>query len=67
MTAIVVMFLGIDPDLVLTATVAAAALITALAMLAIVFFAWAPYVSERWRSQFGVGREAVTADESPAD
>lgn len=50
-------FLGMDYDLVLLITVALAALWTFLAMVAVVFFAWAPYVSERWRTQFGVDAE----------
>lgn len=62
-----ILFLGIDPDLALTVTVIVATAWTAVAMLAVVFFAWAPHVSEKWRTEFGVGRKPMSTDESTAD
>ncbi len=67
MTGIALMFLGIDPALVLTATVVLATLLTTLAMLAVVFFAWAPFLSEGWRTQFGATSEVGSPDDTPAD
>lgn len=45
---------GLPYDTVLLVTTLVAAAATAVAMLAIVFFAWAPYVSGDWATQFGV-------------
>ena len=55
-------FLGVDYDTILLLTVAIAAIWTAFAMLVIVFFAWAPFVSKKWRSQFGESAETGRAD-----
>ena len=52
-------FLGLDYETALLITVVVATLWTTLAMLGILFFAWAPSVSERWREQFGADAERV--------
>lgn len=62
-----IMFLGIDADLALTVTVIVATVWTAFAMLAVVFFAWAPHFSEKWRTQLGATAEIATTDDSSAD
>lgn len=61
------MFLGIDPGMALQITVVVATAWTALSMLAVVFFAWAPQVSEKWRSEFGANAEIVTPEDSSGD
>ena len=61
------MFLGIDPGIALRITVIVATVWTALSMIAVVFFAWAPQVSEKWRTQFGADAEIVTSEDSTAD
>lgn len=55
MSALLATFLGVDADLVMLATVLLAAVATTIGMLAVCFFAWAPYVSTSWAAQFGVG------------
>lgn len=57
MAVTVATFLGVDYETVLLLTVAIAALWTFLAMVAITFFAWAPFVSDKWRTQFGESAE----------
>ncbi len=64
--AILTLF-GLDHNSVLVLTTVLATLATTAAMLAVVAFAWAPYVSPRLAQEFGVGRSVERIDEQPSD
>lgn len=55
---------GIDYDTLIMLSVVIAVVWTAFAMIAVVFFAWAPYVSEAWRVEFGADAESPATDET---
>lgn len=60
-------FPGFDGEVALLITVVIAALWLTLAMIAVVFFAWAPHVSEGWQTQFGTGLKTADSDETQSE
>lgn len=46
---------GLPYETVMLITTIIATLWTTIAVLGIIFFAWAPYISGSWATQFGVG------------
>lgn len=61
-------FFGVDAGIVLLITTSIATLALGLAISAIVFFAWAPYVSTEWAGEFGAEEPRhETGQEQPAD
>lgn len=60
--------LGLDQSTALLLITVIATAATAGAMLAVVFFAWAPYLSRDWATEFGaLRRRDETASERPSD
>lgn len=59
--------LGIDYSLALLLIGVVATLATAAAMVAVVYFAWAPYLSAARAEEFGVSRRSEPIEESASD
>lgn len=65
--SLTVAFLGLEYGMVLVTTGAVAAIATAAAMFAILFFTFAPHVSPQWAAQLGVGHPDASVEEPSAD
>ena len=60
-------FLGLEYGLVLITTGILATIGTAAALVAILFFTFAPYVSPRWAAEFGVGTTRDVSSEQSGE
>lgn len=65
MSVLVASVFGLPYETTLLVTGVVAALALTVAMLVILFFAWSPYVSTDWSTQFDSGRDRT--NQEPAD
>lgn len=57
-------FLGFEQETLLLVTGIIAAIVTFGSMVLVLFFTFAPYVSEGWRSELGVGDAGSSANKT---